>query len=118
MSKKKKAPKVTRVPVNFNYTGLNFDFLKLMAEIPPYADEKYTSFAQYTHERLTGEKSPANHMIEHLRQYMAGEPYDKFDGDVGRHLVAVAYNAMMEFYYLKKFGWKAHPLALPKPEVK
>ena len=102
--------KVTRVKVNFNYTGLNWDFLKLMAEIVPYADEKYTSFAQYTHERLEGEKSPENHMAEHLRQYMMDEPYDHFDGDRGRHLVAIAYNAMMEWYYLKKFGPKTHPL--------
>jgi hypothetical protein len=108
--------KVTRVPVNFNYTGLNWDFVKLMAEIPPYADEKYTSWAQYTKARLEGEKSPINHLIEHARQYMASEPYDKFDRDVGRHLVAIAYNAMMEWYYLQKFGLKAHPLVVEKKQ--
>lgn len=107
-----------RVPVNFNYTGLNWDFIKLMAEIPPYADEKYASWTQYTHARLEGEKSPENHIVEHLRQYMMGEPYDKFDGDVGRHLVAIAYNSMMAWFYLKKFGWKAHPLALERRQKK
>lgn len=111
---KKLAESVLREPVNFNYTGLNWDFLKLMAEIVPYADAKYTSFAQYTHARLEGEKSPANHMAEHLRQYMMNEPYDHFDGDRGRHLAAIAYNAMMEWYYLKKFGGQMHPLKLVK----
>jgi hypothetical protein len=101
---------VLRVPVNFNYTGLNFDFLKLMAEIVPYADEKYTSYAQFTKARLEGQASPLNHIIEHARQYMAGETYDHFDGDIARHLAAIAYNASMEFFYLRKYGHVPHPL--------
>ncbi len=90
-----KKEKAVRVPVFFNYTGLNWDFLKQMAEIVPYADKKYKSFAQYTKSRMTGDASPENHIAEHLRQYMTGEPYDHFDEDVGRHLVAIAYNRMM-----------------------
>ena len=116
-SKAVATPDVKRVPVDFNYTGLNWDFIHAMAQIPPYADEKYTSWSQYTHARLEGEKSPANHIIAHLRSYMHGVPYDKFDGDVGRHLVAIAYNAMMEWYYLKKFGHKVHPLAMQWPHT-
>lgn len=104
--------KVKRVPVDFDYSALNWDFLKQMAQIPPYATEKYGAWQQYSHARLEGEKSPENHIVEHLRSYMLGEPYDKFDGDVGRHLAAIAYNAMMAWYYLKKFGHVPHPLKL------
>lgn len=104
--------RATRVPVFFNYTGLNWDFLKQMAEIVPYADKKYKSFAQYTKSRMTGDASPVNHMAEHLRQYMMDEPYDHFDGDRGRHLVAIAYNAMIEWYYLRRFGPEQHPLKI------
>jgi hypothetical protein len=104
--------KATRVPVKFNYTGLNFDFIQQMAEIVPYADAKYETFAQYTRSRMTGEASPINHLVEHARQYMMDEPYDHFDGDRGRHLVAIAYNAMIEWFYLKRFGPERHPLQL------
>lgn len=47
-----------------------------------------------------------------------GEPYDHFEGDVGRHLAAVAYNASIEWHYLKKFGHVAHPLTLPSVKQK
>lgn len=101
---------VFRAPVSFDYTGLNPEFLKCMAEICPYADAKYGSWDQYTKGELTGSKSPINHAIEHLMQFQRGEPYDHFDHDVRRHLVAAAYNCMMSFYYAAKFGRKAHPL--------
>lgn len=110
--------KATRVPVGFNFGGLNWDFLKLMAEIVPYADVKYKSFAQYTKSRMTGDASPVNHMAEHLRQYMMDEPYDHFDGDRGRHLVAIAYNSMIEWWYLKNFGPETHPLKSRKQPTK
>lgn len=103
---------VKRDPVDFDYTALNWDFVKAMAWIPMHATEKYGSWDQYRHARLSGEKSPVNHAIEHLRKYLAGEPYDKRDGDVRWHLVAAAYNAMMEFYYLAKFGRVEHPLKI------
>ena len=99
-----------RNPVEFNYTGLNPTFLKWLAKIPVYTNDKYGSFTQYTKSRLKGEQSPMNHMIEHWRQYISNEPYDHFDGDVRWHLVAIAYNAMMEFYYHSVYGPEQHPL--------
>ena len=60
------------------------------------------------------ENAPINHIYEHLRQYAEGEPYDHFDGDPRRHLVAVAYNAMMEWAYHSMFGFKAHPFVKAK----
>jgi hypothetical protein len=105
-------PIVKRVPVDFLYTALNLDFLKWMAKIPIYAAGKYGSWAQYRDARLTGEKAPANHIFEHLRQYLMGEPYDHFDQDPRWHLVAIAYNAMMEWHYHSKWGPEVHPLDL------
>lgn len=102
--------KPKRVPVDYVYEAINPTFLKWMARIGAYASEKYGAWDQYKHERLVGEKSPINHAYEHLRSYQMGEPYDRFDGDVRWHLVGVAYNAMMEFFYCTKFGHLLHPL--------
>ena len=104
------APK--RDPVDFRYDAINPTFLKWMAKIGAYADQKYGAWEQYTKARLTGEKAPVNHIYEHLRQYVAGEPYDHFDHDARWHLVAVAYNAMMAFYYHSKWGPEKHPLTI------
>lgn len=103
--------KAKRVPVDFRYDAINPTFLKWMALIGSYADKKYGHWSQYTGARLTGDKSPINHIYEHLRQYAMGEPYDHFDGDLRWHLVAVAYNAMMEFFYHSRWGHMGHPLA-------
>ena len=105
-----KPEEAKRVPVDFRYDAINPAFLKRMAQLAGYAAQKYGSWEQYRTTRLTGEKSPFNHIFEHLRQYQAQERYDHFDGDPKWHLVAVAYNAMMEFYYHAKFGPEVHPL--------
>jgi hypothetical protein len=105
-------PTVKRVPVDFNYEAVNPGFLKRLAMIGSYAAEKYGSWDQYTAARLTGEKSCINHAYEHLRKYVEGEPYDHFDGHVTWHLVAVAYNCMMEMWYCLKFGHVPHPLTV------
>lgn len=103
---------VKRVPVDFNYEAVNPTFLKMLARIGSYAAEKYGSWEQYTRARLVGEKSPINHAYEHIRCYVVGEPYDKFDGDPKWHLAAAAYNLMMEFFYASKFGCVDHPLVI------
>ncbi len=103
-------PKPKRVPVDFRYDAVNPTFLHWMARIGAYADKKYGAWEQYTGARLLGDKSPVNHIFDHLRKYQVGEKYDHFDGDVRWHLVAVAYNAMMEFYYCTRWGRLSHPL--------
>jgi|SRR5580700_6120083 hypothetical protein len=115
MSKKNKA---TRVPVKFRYDAINPLFMRWMAEVGYYASEKYGSYEQYRDSRLVGEKSPVNHIGEHLKQFQLGEKYDHFEGDVRRHLAAIAYNAMMEFYYVSKFGFIEHPLTVREVPVK
>jgi hypothetical protein len=104
-------PKVKRQPVTFRYDALNHDFIKLLAEIAYYAANKYGSAEQYADGRLEGEKSPVNHIYEHLRQYQTGEKHDHF-GDPIYHLAAIAYNAMMEALYLRRWGHKLSPLDL------
>jgi hypothetical protein len=106
------SPTATRVPVDFRYDALNPAFLKMLARIAAYADTKYGSWSQYTKSRLTGEKGPVNHMQEHLRAYVMGEGYDRFDGDPRWHLAAIAYNAMMAYWYHSKWGPEVHPLTI------
>ena len=101
--------KVTRVPVDYIYTAIHPHFLKALAKIAAYANEKYGSWDQYLPERLVGEKDPLNHVYEHLRQYQCGEAYDHFDGDLKWHLAAAAYNLMMCWHYHGKFGHIPHP---------
>lgn len=101
---------VKRQPVNYRYDALNHNFLKLLAEIAKYAGDKYGSPEQYAAARLTGEKSPINHIYEHLRAYQNGEMHDHF-GTMRHQLAAVAYNAMMEFLYLEKFGYELGVIA-------
>lgn len=45
-------------------------------------------------------RSPVNHMAGHLWQYTSGHKHDL--GDRRYHLVAIAYNAMMEFYWMTR----------------
>lgn len=104
-----------RVPVTYQYHKLNWDFIKLMAEIAHYASEKYGSAEQYADSRLVGEKSPMNHIAEHIRQYMTGEDHDHFKDQI-YHLAAIAYNAMMEALYLRRFGQDVSRLNLKYPE--
>lgn len=107
---------INRQPVSFDYQGLNWDFIKLKAEIAAYAKQKYGSVEQYAEVYPVGEQSPMNHIAEHMRQYLAREPHDKF-GTLKHHLAAIAYNAMMEFYYLEHGGPTVTDKLYQKPEV-
>lgn len=99
-----------RAPVKYRYDALWPDFLRLMADIGGIADQKYAHLGgvfNYTKTRLEGEASPINHIYEHLREYRLKVPYDNHeDGDIGRHLAAIAYNAMMEWWYLTNIDGK------------
>jgi len=106
---KAEEPKATRQPVNYLWSKLNWDFLKMLAEIAHYAEGKYGCAEQYTKSRLEGQDSPINHAFEHLRKYAAGEKHDKF-GTLEHQLAAVAYNVMMEFFYQVRWGFKPNPV--------
>jgi hypothetical protein len=105
-----------RAPVDYRYNGLNWDFIKMMAQIASYADEKYGSAEQYADSRLTGDKSPINHIPEHLRQYLTGESHDHFDDPI-YHLVAIAYNAMIAALYHRRYGPELSRLDLRDPRT-
>jgi hypothetical protein len=107
--------KVHRVPVDFRYDAINPTFLRMLAVIGHYAAGRYGSCEQYANARLTGEKGPVNHIYEHLRQYQMGEKHDHFDGDPRWHLAAIAYNAMMEYFYASKWGVEKHFTAARVP---
>ena len=94
--------KAVRHPVAYRYDAVDPAFLLAMAEIGAYGEKKYGRWDNYKSSRLRGEGGPINHIYEHLRQYRMREKYDHFEGDVGRHLVAVAYNAMMEYWYYQR----------------
>lgn len=100
-----------RYPVNYRYDALEPEFLKLMARIGGIADMKYAHLGglfNYKNYRLDGDKGPINHIYEHLRQYRTGERYDNdSSGDRMFHLAAIAYNAMMEFWYAT--SWDGAP---------
>lgn len=99
-----------RHPVDYNYTALNWTFIKGLAKIAQYAAGKYGSAEQYLDSRLEEEKSPINHAIEHLVLYMQGVPHDHF-GTVDGQLWAAGYNIMMEIGYFQKYGWIPQKLA-------
>lgn len=86
-----------RSSVDYRYDILDSDFLHCMAQIGAYGAEKYGDYA-YQKSRLSGEKGPLNHIYMHLHQYKLGIPHDHFK--TRKHqLAAVAFNAMMEFFY-------------------
>lgn len=100
--------KVKRVPVDYIYEAIHPGFLKGLARIAGYAAQKYGSWHQYLNARLTGDKSPINHAMEHIRAYRENEPHDKF-GSVEMQLVAAAYNILMEYVYFLKWGHPGSP---------
>lgn len=98
--KNKNTPEAQRDSVNYRYDILDPVFLQLMAEIANYGAIKYGDF-NWKKSRLTGEKSPINHIYRHLYKYRTGQTYDHCEVGTEKyiHLAAIAFNAMMEFYY-------------------
>jgi hypothetical protein len=96
------AEQAKRDPVGYRYDILDVEFLELMAKIAAYGAKKYGDL-NWHKSRLDGEKGPMNHLMNHYKMYMNMEPYDH--GEVtdspACHLAAIAFNAMMEFYYVK-----------------
>jgi hypothetical protein len=98
-----------RYPVDYLYISLNWNFIKMMAQIAQYAEGKYGRAENYVDSELKRNRSPLNHIPEHLRQYLTGEPHDHFDSQA-YHLAAIAYNSMMEYFYFVQRGNEAGEL--------
>lgn len=93
----------TRVDRAIRYDILDPLFLEYMAKVADYGAKKYGDF-NWHKSRLTGDKSPVNHMYKHLGSYQKNEPYDHPELGEGPewHLIGLAFNAMMEFFYVTK----------------
>lgn len=89
-----------RDQVKYRYDVLYWNFIHAMAEIGHFGAEKYGDL-NYRNPGLTRDKSPINHIANHLRKYIEHEIYDHPEVGNNRkyHLAAIAFNAMMEFYH-------------------
>lgn len=96
----RKAIRVTR-PIRYDI--LDPDFLEDLARIADYGAKKYGDF-NWQLSCLTGDKGPINHIYKHLGSYRKGEAYDHEELGTRKsiHLAAIAFNAMMEYYWAKK----------------
>lgn len=89
-----------RDPRQTRYDLLYPTFLYAMAQIANYGATHYGD-GNWMKSRLTGEKGAINHIYEHLGNYQCEAAYDHKEIGTHRmyHLAAIAFNAMMEFYY-------------------
>ena len=89
-----------RDPVSYRFDILDPSFIRKMAEIAAYGANKYGDF-NWHKSRLTREKGPINHMENHLNMYKNEIPYEhpEVGDDKKIHLAAIAFNAMMEYWY-------------------
>lgn len=89
------------------WPNLVSSFLDAMNDIGQYGFDKYREHS-FQHKRLTGDRSRhmeriesvylSLHAIEHFEMYLRGEIHDHFH-TMKHQLAAVAFNAMMEFYF-------------------
>lgn len=93
-------PEAIRDPVTYRYDVLLPSFLRMMARIGAFGAQKYGDL-NWQKSRLAGDKGPVNHIMAHLTAYILREPYDHPEVGTDRkiHLAAIAFNAMMEFWY-------------------
>lgn len=88
-----------RNEVGERYDLLDPKFLQRMARVADYGARKYGERNWQEH-RLKDGKSGINHALKHLMEYQAGVAHDK--GAPSEHLIAVAFNMMMEFYHVTR----------------
>lgn len=89
---------------------LSYQFLLAMNDIgrlgyEKYGEESFHILSQKGIERTGLErvysKQIAEHAAQHFKEYLEGTPHDKFNTLI-HQLAAVAFNAMMEAYFLSK----------------
>jgi hypothetical protein len=93
-------PEAIRDPVSVRFDILYPAFLRKMAEIGAFGAEKYGDL-NWQKSRLEGGKGPVNHLMKHTTSYLLKEKYDHPELGTDRkiHLAAIAFNAMMEYWY-------------------
>ncbi len=89
-----------RNPSAYRYDVIAASFLEAMASIGAYGAITYGDF-NWHKSRLEGDKGPINHIYKHLTSYREAMPYDHLEVGKDRkfHLAAIAFNAMMEWWY-------------------
>lgn len=94
----------TRVPVNYNFQSLYWSFIKHMAIVGKWGGDKRGESGignpTYMNAPYLGDKSPLNHMAHHMTEYILNKPHTL--GSTKWHLVAIAFNAMIEFFWFEK----------------
>ena len=92
-----------RNSISLRYDLLDFDFLEAMAKIADYGAKTYGE-GNWKLSRMEKDKSPINHIMKHIKQYMQKNEYDhkEIGSEYTLQLVAIAFNAMMEFYHAEK----------------
>lgn len=100
LKNKREKQEAKRDKKSFRYDLISSSFIYEMARIANYGAEHYGEL-NWCKSRLTGEKGPVNHIHNHLRLYQENELYDhsEIGEDKKFHLVAIAFNAMMEYWY-------------------
>jgi len=99
--KKKEDPK--RKEVDYLFTCLDWNFIKALGQLGKSgqkSQEDEGNIPNYQKVRRTGDKSNINHLINHITSYICKEPHPL--GSRKWHLVAIAFNAMMEFFWVNK----------------
>ena len=96
-----------RNSTSFRFDIIDPNYIRMMAQIGDYGAKLYGDF-NWQKSRLSGNKSPINHILKHTTAYIIGEPYDHPELGLHRkiHLAAVGFNAMMEFWYEENMGDK------------
>ena len=93
-----------RKSVDYLFTCLDWNFIKDLAKLGHWSGirrkENMNLKPGYMENRYTGDKSPINHMINHTTEYICGNEHPL--GSPKWHLVAIAFNAMMEFFWYDK----------------
>lgn len=88
----------------YRFDILDPSFLRTLGKIADFGAKKYGDL-NWQKSRMIGHADPCNHILDHLTKYKLNDPYDHKEIGSERkfHLVAIAFNAMMEFW------WEEHP---------
>ena len=112
---KEQESEAKRDPAGVRYDILDPIFEELMAKIAHYGAEHYGDL-NWHKSRLQGDKSPMNHIRKHITAYLKDESYDHPEVGAGKeiHLAAIAFNAMMEFWYATHLDLNLNKVSYPQ----
>jgi hypothetical protein len=101
-----------RVERDYRFDILDPSFILAMAKIGHLGARLYGDL-NWQKNHLEGGKGSINHIYAHISKFQRNEPYDHLELGSERkyHLAAIAFNAMMEFW------WEEHPQETNKPPL-